>query len=281
MSIGWPAALAASAFVVLAAPAGAAPGPLARHAPVVVHDSRDTSPLTAVQAFADSVPGVPPGVAEPTLYGRRDGPWLQYWMLFADNPQDRGLLRTGRHAGDWEVVQYRLRRGRIVQGVYAQHSGAETCGARGLRFRPSGRPMVFLANGSHASYFRPGLRDRTWPDPNDEADGRGPRVRPRVVRVTEDAPPWMRYAGRWGGTRAGWVPGEMDSPRGPAFQGVRWDDPTAWAASARPCTRSDCDERGECDGRETIIAGVLAALGALWALWLAVRRVRRSVAAAP
>ena len=77
-------------------------------------------------------------------------------MLFADNPQDRGLLRTGRHEGDWEVVQYRLRRGRIVQGVYAQHSGAEACGTRGLRIRPSGRPVVFLARGSHAAYFRPG-----------------------------------------------------------------------------------------------------------------------------
>jgi hypothetical protein len=279
MSTRWLAPVVA--FAALAAPASAASGPLARHAPVVVHDSRDTARLTSVQAFAGSVPGVRPGPPGPALYGRRDGAWLQYWMLFARNAQDRGLLRTGRHAGDWEVVQYRLRRGRIVEAVYAQHSGAERCGTRGLGVRPSGRPVVYLANGSHASYFRPGLRDRVWPDPNDEADGRGTRVRAPVVRVSAGAPPWMRYAGRWGGARAGWVPGEMDSPRGPAFQGVRWDDPAAWAESAHPCTRSDCDERGECDGRETIVAGVLAALGLLWAVWLAVRRVRRSVAAAP
>jgi hypothetical protein len=135
---------------------------------------------------------------------------------------------------------------------------------------------VFAARGSHAAYFRPGLRDRTWPDPNDEADGRGPRSRPRLVRVDDDRPPWMAYDGRWGATRAGWIPGEMDSPRGPAFQGVRWSEPAAWAASARPCTRRDCDERGECDGRETAIAAVLAVLGLLVAVWLGVRRMRRA-----
>jgi hypothetical protein len=101
--------------------------------------------------------------------------------------------------------------------VYAQHSGAESCGYGRVRLAGS-RPVVQLAHGSHAAYFVAGLRDRTWPDPNDEADGRGERVRPRLVRITERSPEWMRYDGRWGGSRAGWVPGEMDSPRGPRHQ---------------------------------------------------------------
>jgi hypothetical protein len=268
--------LAAAVLLAAAAPASAAAaGPLERYAPVVVHDAGERSPLTSVQAFAGRVPGVRAGRPRPTVYGRRAGPWLQYWLLFAANPQDRGVLRTGRHEGDWELVQYRLRGGRPVQALYTQHSGAESCGYGGVR-RSRGRPVVFVARGSHAAYFRPGLRDRTWPDPNDEADGRGPRSRPRLVRVDDDRPPWMAYDGRWGATRAGWIPGEMDSPRGPAFQGVRWSDPAAWAASARPCTRRDCDERGECDGRETAIAAVLAVLGLLVAVWLGVRRMRRA-----
>jgi hypothetical protein len=272
--------LVAAGLLAAAVPAPAAAADSLRHyAPVVVHDSRERSPLTSVKAFAGRVPGVEPGTPRPTVYGRRAGPWLQYWLLFADNPQDRGVLKTGRHEGDWEMVQYRLRRGRPVQAVYTQHSGAESCGFGNVR-RSRGRPVVFLARGSHAAYFRPGLRDRTWPDPNDEADGRGLRVRPRLVRVSEDRPPWMAYAGRWGATRAGWVPGEMDSPRGPAFQGVRWSDPAAWAAAARPCTRGDCDERGECDGRETAVAAVLAVLGLLVALFYAGRRLRRAEPAA-
>jgi hypothetical protein len=268
-----------AAVLLLAAPASAAAaGPVERFAPVVVHDSGETSPLTSVEAFAGRVPGVPSGRERPTVYARRAGEWLQYWMLFEQNLQDRGVFRTGRHEGDWEFVQYRLRRGRIVQAVYAQHSGAETCGPRGIR-TSRGHPVVFLARGSHAAYFQPGVRDRMWPDPNDETDGRGLRVRPRVVRVTAQAPPWMRYRGRWGASRAGVVPGEMDSPRGPAFQPQgRWSDPDGWAAGARPCTRMDCDERGECDGRETAVAGGLAFLGALWALWMGVRRMRRSEA---
>ncbi|HEX2126791.1 MAG TPA: hypothetical protein VHF45_09565 [Thermoleophilaceae bacterium] len=74
-------------------------------------------------------------------------------------------------------------------------------------------------------------------------------VVPAVARLG----PWARWPGRWGGARAGWIPGEMDS-RGRAFQRHgRWSEPDAWARAARPCTYDRCDERGECDGRETAI----------------------------
>ncbi len=267
--------LAAMALLVLPAPAAAA-APLERYAPVVVHDSGETSPLTSVPAFAGRVPGVREGRVRPTLYGRRTGRWLQYWMLFPADLQTHRPLRTGRHEGDWEVLELRLRRGRPVQAVYSQHGGAESCGIGAVR-RAGRRPVAYLADGSHAAYFVPGLRDRTWPEPNDEADGRGRRMRPRVIRIGEGAPPWMRYPGRWGDTAAGLLPGEEDSPRGPAFQpGDAWSDPAAWAATARPCTRHECDRRGECDGRETAGAAILAALGLLGAVLTAGRRLRRT-----
>jgi hypothetical protein len=266
---------AAAVLVALAAPAPAPAGALDRYAPVVVHAGDEPDPLTSVRAFAGRVPGVEPGRPRPVVYGRRAGRWLQYWMLFENDSQDRGLLRTGRHEGDWEMIQLRLRRGRPVQAVYMQHSGAESCGFRWAA-RGGTRPIVQLARGSHAGYFITGVRDRTWPDPNDVADGEGPRVRPRLVRISEDRPAWMRYPGRWGDTRASWVPGEMDSPRGPAFQPQgRWSDPDAWAAAARPCTREDCNRRGECDGRETAMAAVLAGAGLLGALIVGRRRMRQ------
>jgi hypothetical protein len=263
--------------LVLAVPAPALAGVLERYVPVVVHAGGERDRLTSVRAFAGRVPGVEPGPPRPVVYGRRAARWLQYWMLFAANSQDRGLLRTGRHEGDWGMVQLRLRGGQPVQAVYAQHSGAESCGFRWAA-RGGKRPVVQLARGSHAAYFVDGLRDRTWPDPNDEADGRGERVRPRLVRIDEDRPAWMRYRGRWGRSRASWVSGEMSSPRGPAFQPQgRWSDPDAWAAAARPCTREDCDRRGECDGRETAMAAVLAALGLVGAVGYGARRMRRAV----
>jgi hypothetical protein len=234
--------------------------------PVVVHDSRETSRLASV--------GARPGTftAAPVAYERATGDWRQWWLAFARNDQDRGILRTGRHAGDWEMVQVRLAAdGRPVEAVYAQHSGAERCPWAAVEKR-DGRPVVYLANGSHAAYFRPGVRDRTWPDPNDEADGRG------AVAVPETEPlgPWSDWPGRWGNARAGWVPGEMDSPPGPAFQPQgRWSDPDAWARAARPCTRDRCDEAGECDGRETAIALAAPLVVALTVLALLRRRSSR------
>jgi hypothetical protein len=119
-----------------------------------------------------------------------------------------------------------------------------------------------------------GVRDRTFPDPNDEAGGRGRMLRPRLVVITARDPRWMRSPGRWGSSRAAW-PFESSSPRGPAFQGVRWDDPGAFAAGARGCMAGRCDERGECDGRELALSGaVAAALGLL--VLLGVRRRRRA-----
>jgi hypothetical protein len=175
------------------------------------------------------------GSSDAVVYGRdvRDGGqrWLQYWNYYRYNRQDRGISALGRHEGDWEVVQVRLDRGRPVEGVYAQHSWAERCPVRGV-------PDVWVANGSHASYFKRGVHDRPWPDPSDESRGGtndGYDFRPRVVRITRDSPSWMRKSTRWGKSRAGWFPGEQSSPLGPAFQHDRFDHPAAWAATARAC----------------------------------------------
>ena len=162
-----------------------------------------------------------------------------------------------------------------VEAVYAQHSGGERCGWPEVRTRGDA-PVAYLANGSHAAYFRPGVRDRTFPDPNDEARGHGSVIRPRLVVIAADLPSWMRFTGRWGASRAR-LPFEQSSPRGPAFQGVRWRDPAAFAASARSCMAGRCDEVGECDPplgsklpglaprwRESALGGARSASSGCW-----------------
>ncbi len=248
---------------------------LGAYTPVVVHDSRERYVLTSVAAAPAAVAGLDRD-PRPAVYGRAAGAagggvWLQYWMFFRAQDQDRGIVRTGRHAGDWEMVQYRIDgHGRPVDAVYAQHSGAERCSWQRVQQR-GGRPVIYGARGSHASYLRAGTRDRTWPDPNDEADGRGLVLRPRLVRVTASSPRWMRWPQRWGAARARWwVPGEQDSPHGPAFQGQgRWSDPDGWAQAAHGC-RINCDTVGECDWREKLLgAGGGATLAGLLTLgWL-------------
>jgi hypothetical protein len=243
-------ALLTAAGLAICAPAQAAD--LRATAPILVHDSHERFRATSVRG--SGVPGTAGEAPGPVVYGRSAGPWRQYWLYFAANPQDRGILRSGRHAGDWEVVQYRID-GR--EAVYAQHSGGERCASFELR---DGHPVVYLAEGSHAAYFHAGARDRLWPDPNDHADGRGVVERPRVVEIGGSSPGWMRFAGRWGTARAGWFPPEQSSPRGPAFQPQgRWSDPAGWAAAAHPCTGRRCVEIGACDGRETALSAILIA----------------------
>ena len=108
--------------------------------------------------------------------------------------------------------------------TFAQHTWAEGCAWSEVE-RVAEAPVVYVANGSHALYPRQGTADRPFPDPNDEADGAGRRVRPVVRPISAAAPRWMTWPGRWGASAGGWVPGEQPSPRGPAFQPARWVDP--------------------------------------------------------
>jgi hypothetical protein len=243
--------------LILAATAAAA---LSAFAPVVLHDSDERSPLSGVDGA--------PAVYGRAVEARAGGTWLQYWLYYSYQDQDRGIVRTGRHEGDWELVQYRISGERLVEAVYAQHSGAERCEV-GAVSRRGDRPVVYAAHGSHASYFRAGTRDRMWPDPNDEADGRGRAVAGRLVEITARSPAWMSDPEPWGDSRARWwVPPEQSSPPGPAFQPDRWN-PETFAAGARDC-QAGCDDVGKCDAPEK----ALTVLPLVLLLVLAVYRIR-------
>lgn len=242
---------------------------------------------------SDSSPSASPGGAgraaaggggRRRIYGHvaREGrtTWLQYWLFYADNPQDRGVVRTGRHEGDWEFMQLRVdARGRPDLATLAQHHWAEGCAWSRLRHVEAGGravPVVFVAKGSHATYSRPGVHDRPFPDPNDEAGGRGRRMRPALERIYDGRPAWVAWPGRWGASRAGFVPGEQDSPRGPRFQeDERWSRPSTFhRRRAIPCG-SQPPRRAW----QTALTGALALLGACAAIALLRARSRRAASA--
>ncbi len=216
---------------------------LRRHAPVLVLDAREPGPPVAVGAFLRGARGARAQAAPPRVYGHavRDGGrlWLQYWLFYPDNPQDRGLVRSGRHEGDWEMLQVGLRARREERPdavTFAQHSWRQGCDWSQVA-HDGEAPVAYVAHASHATYPRRGLHDRPFPDPNDEARGDGLRVRPPVSVITDTSPPWVASPMRWGASRATWwSPAEQSSPVGPRFQqDGRWRTPAAFHAGARAC----------------------------------------------
>ncbi len=149
----------------------------------------------------------------------RDGAsWLQYWFFFYNN--DKTFFGFGAHEGDWEMIQLRLgANGVPTAATYAQHREAQALRWNELDLRNADGhpvPVVFVARGSHASYARAGEHRLFVGAPPDYADGRGPRVRPRLEIIGDTAPGWASWPGIWGSSDS--------SPRGPATK-RQWTDP--------------------------------------------------------
>jgi hypothetical protein len=170
------------------------------------------------------------------VYGRahpdgNDRLWLQYWRWHFYNDFALAGIHAGVHEGDWEMVQLRLRPDGTTPdlAVYAQHSGGEA--RRWDRVAKEGsRPVVYIARGSHASYFsRETLGVGSWLD---RADGRRrARNGERLQIVGDRVPEWLLWPGYWGGTRPAGFVLDARSPRGPAAH-RQWRDPLALVALA-------------------------------------------------
>jgi hypothetical protein len=218
---------------------------LAAFSPVVVHDRAERFPLASAAAHA---PVARSAAAPPAVYGRAvpargGGTWLQYWLFYAYQDQDRGIVRSGRHVADWELVQYRLdAEYRPVEAVYAQHGGGERCGWDEVEKR-GGSPVVYVAHGSHANYFRPGIHKHDlacYPQaaraifranaiaPVDYSAAT-PTMLPQLLPISAATPDWSPFPGAWGERGFFHAPGVNTvafgyGPYGPQFHSV-WRAP--------------------------------------------------------
>lgn len=158
---------------------------------------------------------------------------LQYWLWFYYNPKT--FLGVGVHEGDWEMIQVHLdASGAPTEVTAAQHREAELCPWPSVAKTGAGRPIIYVGQDSHASYFEAGEHE-VEEIFTDDADGNGEKTTPALVE-TSDSTLWIGWSGRWGGSSGGST--GADSPVGPAFQngGLRWSDPLAWASLAGTCT---------------------------------------------
>lgn len=145
--------------------------------------------------------------------------WHQYWLWYLYNPWS--VAGVGRHEGDWEFVQLGCvdRKGdRPVLVTASQHRAGEKrefwrCETR------DGRPVIYVALGSHANFFTPGDRGQ------DVANGRG-----RVLTDVEwrEFGKWATWPGMWGNST-----GAGRSPDSPGSQAERWHMPHVFHGTAR------------------------------------------------
>jgi hypothetical protein len=218
--------------------------------------------LACYAAGAADEPGV-------TVYGRvaRDGAniVLQYWLFYYDNLYRYPFLPLGliwqSHEGDWEVVNVVLTNTkRPLEVGLSQHCSGETRAWAETELR-DGHPAVYVALGSHANYFQPGLHpfDRAClpagviaffqqaglPLPADVA-GLGTVLGPKrlglvpteIEPLTGKSLRWIRFPGFWGELEYVNSPPPIGtqpfgfSPVGPAFHAV-WREPLATLAGWR------------------------------------------------
>jgi hypothetical protein len=146
--------------------------------------------------------------------------WHQFWLWYLYNPWSVGGV--GRHEGDWEFVQIGCTDeagDSPVLVTYSQHHTGSKREYWSASQSADGRPLVFVARGSHANYLGPiaNLEDR--------CDANGTRLTDVEWR---DFGSWVTWKGRWGNST-----GEGKSPESPGQQTVRWNTPHLFHASAR------------------------------------------------
>jgi hypothetical protein len=208
----------------------------------------------------------------PVIYARvkpaGGGAVIQYWINYAVNDHPRLF-----HEGDWEMVQVRLDENLSpYRADYSQHSTGQWREWKDVAKQGSTgeRPVVYVAAGSHASYFRPGefelVRFLAW----DIADGSGATISPQIQVIPEVGEAagdssWLAFEGRWGEQTGATmclpsIPGvfdpngHRDGPPGPAFQGAKWNDPLGWLDDAA------CDGCEAAEG-EGVVLGVMSFAG--------------------
>ena len=133
--------------------------------------------------------------------------WLQYWLWYFYNDY-RLAASYGLHEGDWELVQLRLGEDEEPDtaqpdyAVYAQHAKAQRQPWDRVRKDPNNADaaQVYVARGSHASYFRSGVfPTEVWAD---VCDAGRPSPASTLLIIGDHPQDWAGWPGRWGDTMA-------------------------------------------------------------------------------
>jgi hypothetical protein len=143
----------------------------------------------------------------PVYYEYSSGAYITYWFFYPFN-DTQGWITPWNHEGDWERVTIKLNKLNIPTKVHFFRHGGE-CGAdvawSAVEKDPStGRPTVYVANGTHGSYERAGSNPVPCIDlpgpagyPNDLTN-RGRRWETWRFLADAKQQPWYGFGGAWG-----------------------------------------------------------------------------------
>jgi hypothetical protein len=161
---------------------------------------------------------------------------VQYWFFYAFNP---GTLN--QHQGDWEMIQIVLDSTETPQyAVYSQHHAGERTDWKDVEKVDETHPRVYVALGSHASYFRPyqgklGI----------ESDklGNAYTLKPEDLEIIylgekgagnhPSSQDWLDFGGKWGNwARIVDVSLGAAGPSGPGQNenAEKWLNPVSWGS---------------------------------------------------
>ncbi len=153
---------------------------------------------------------------------------IEYWLFYIYN---NGPLND--HQGDIEVVEVFLDNAGNAQTVLLSQHGAGQNAAWGDVEKVDNHPVVYVAEGSHANYFR-SYQGKIGIE-NDVVGNDGKTINPvdlNLVMLGDQS--WLDFQGRWGywGTDQEVVLGQA-GPYGPVFNqgGVRWAQPQSYLNS--------------------------------------------------
>lgn len=169
----------------------------------------------------------------PTIYAHigQSGVYtaVQYWFFYGFN---NGPLNN--HEGDWEQITVILSGDAPQWATYSQHQGGEKASWSDVE-KMGTHPVVYVARGSHANYFR--AYEGKLGIQNDEVGGDGVTIAPEQMTVVslDVGNGWTSFGGRWGDSGGG-IASDITGSNGP--YGPRtgdhkntWENPVAWAGS--------------------------------------------------
>jgi hypothetical protein len=171
-----------------------------------------------------------------------DGLVLQYWLFYYFNDWNN------RHEGDWELIQLHFDASNAGEAMIegperislSQHSSGEVATWQDKKVAREGdRPVVYVARGSHANYFSPGLylgrgeSGRGFGCDDAAASSRrlplGVQLLPSQVDDPGDRFAWVEFKGYWGEvTDKG-----SEGSTGPMTK-QNWQHPMTWQERLMP-----------------------------------------------